>query len=89
MYGNGKMIPVQTIPGMGEGEIKKMMEGVDSSMMYLIYCMNIYKCHNAPPTQHNNKKMTPPPTHTQKILRPTDLDYLFCLRGKMLFYIFR
>jgi hypothetical protein len=27
VYANGKMIPVETIPGMGEGEIKENGEG--------------------------------------------------------------
>jgi hypothetical protein len=31
-----------------------MVEGVNSSMIYLIYCKNFCKCHNVP--QHNNKK---------------------------------
>jgi hypothetical protein len=48
LYENGKMTPVETIPGMGGGKIK---EEVNSSMMYLIYCMNFCKCH----TEHNNK----------------------------------
>jgi hypothetical protein len=38
MYVSRKMIPVQTIPGMGGG--------VNSSMIYLIYCKSLYKCHN-------------------------------------------
>jgi hypothetical protein len=29
--------------------------GVNSSMINLIYCKNFCKCHNVPPTQHNNK----------------------------------
>jgi hypothetical protein len=31
-----------------------MVEGVNSSMIYVIYCKNLCKCHNVP-TQHNNK----------------------------------
>jgi hypothetical protein len=26
-----------------------MMEGMNSSMIYLIYCKNFCKCHNVPP----------------------------------------
>jgi hypothetical protein len=33
IYVNGKMRPVETIPGMGERRERKMMEGVNSSMM--------------------------------------------------------
>jgi hypothetical protein len=37
MYVNGKMIPVETNPGMGVGEIRRMVEGMNSIMIYLIY----------------------------------------------------
>jgi hypothetical protein len=30
------------------------MAEINSTMIYLIYCKNFCKCHNAP--QHNNKK---------------------------------
>jgi hypothetical protein len=46
MYVNGKIRPVETIAGMGWGE-RRMVEGVNSSMLYLIYCKNICKCHNS------------------------------------------
>jgi hypothetical protein len=49
MHGNGKMIPFETIPGMGEGEQRRMMEGVNSNMTYFIYHKNFCKCHNVPP----------------------------------------
>jgi hypothetical protein len=40
MYVNGKMRPVETIPGMmGRGLMGKD-GGVNSSMIYLIYCKN-------------------------------------------------
>jgi hypothetical protein len=46
------MRPVETIPGMGGGEKReRMMEGMDSSMIYLIHCKNFYKCHNVPAAQ--------------------------------------
>jgi hypothetical protein len=48
MYVNGKMTPIETIPGMGRGVIKENDGGVNSSMIYLLYCRNISKCHNAP-----------------------------------------
>jgi hypothetical protein len=35
MYVNGKMIPVETIPGKGEGKYGRMVEGIN--MIYLIY----------------------------------------------------
>jgi hypothetical protein len=34
---NEKMILVETLPGMGEG---RMVKGVNSSMIYFIYCKN-------------------------------------------------
>jgi hypothetical protein len=49
MYVNGKMILVETIPGMvGVGK-RRMVQGVNSSMIYLIYCKNICKCYNVLP----------------------------------------
>jgi hypothetical protein len=49
MYANGKMMPAETVLGMEGGIDKREMEGINSSMMYLIYCKNFYKCHNVPP----------------------------------------
>jgi hypothetical protein len=46
MYVNGKMTPVETVPGMRE--IKESGGGVSSSMIYLIYYKNFCKCHNVP-----------------------------------------
>jgi hypothetical protein len=34
---------------MGERGIRRMVECVNSSMMYLIYCKNFCKCHNVTP----------------------------------------
>jgi hypothetical protein len=56
MYVNGKMRPVETTPGMGEGEIKENGGGVNSSMIYLIYCKNFCKCHNVSPPSTTIKK---------------------------------
>jgi acyl CoA:acetate/3-ketoacid CoA transferase beta subunit len=47
MYVNAKMIPVENVPGMGG--IKQRGGGVNSSMIYLIHCKKLYKCHNVPP----------------------------------------
>jgi hypothetical protein len=50
MYVNGKMIPAETNPGMGGGGgQRRMVEGVTSIMIYLIYFKNFHKCHNVPP----------------------------------------
>jgi hypothetical protein len=49
MYENGKMRPVETNPGMRGGRIKENDGGVISSMIYLIYCKKLCKCHNVPP----------------------------------------
>jgi hypothetical protein len=40
------MVPVETIPGMEEGGVKENGGGVNSCMIYLIYCKNICKYHN-------------------------------------------
>jgi hypothetical protein len=34
MYENGKMRPVETVPDMGGGGIRRMMEAVNSTMIY-------------------------------------------------------
>jgi hypothetical protein len=47
MHVNGKMRPVETTPGMGDG-IKENGGGVNSTMIYLIHCKNFCKCHNVP-----------------------------------------
>jgi hypothetical protein len=66
MYENGKMRHVETIPGMQEGSeftFRRMMEGVNSTM---IYCKNFCKCNKVPPVQHhdnnNNNKNKIKPT---------------------------
>jgi hypothetical protein len=56
MYVNGKMIPVETTPGMGDGEIKENGEGVNSSMIQLIHCKNFCKCHNVTSAQQQQQK---------------------------------
>jgi hypothetical protein len=48
MFVNGKMRPVETIPGMGGAGIRRMVEGVNSNMIYLIYCKYFSKCYNVP-----------------------------------------
>jgi hypothetical protein len=48
MYVNAKMIPIRTIPGMGEEGIKENGGGVNLSMIYLIHFKNFCKCHNVP-----------------------------------------
>jgi hypothetical protein len=51
MYVNGKMRPVETIPGIREVGIKEYDGGDNSSMIYLIHCKNFHKCHNVPSTK--------------------------------------
>jgi hypothetical protein len=43
---------LEIIPKLGLWEIKESNGGVNSTMMYLIYCKNFGKCHNVPPAQH-------------------------------------
>jgi hypothetical protein len=49
MYVNGKMRPVETVPGMGGQGIKENDGGVNSSTIYLTYCKNFCECHNVLP----------------------------------------
>jgi hypothetical protein len=55
MYVNRIMGPDEIIPGMGRRKMK-MMEGVNSSMIYLIYSKNFCKCCNVPPPSTTIKK---------------------------------
>jgi hypothetical protein len=48
------MIPVETVPVIGEERPNSTAEGVNSSMIYLIHCKNLCKYYNVPPSQHNN-----------------------------------
>jgi hypothetical protein len=48
MFVNVKMIPVETVPGMGGGEIKENCRRVNSSMIYLMYYKNFCKSYNVP-----------------------------------------
>jgi hypothetical protein len=48
MYVNGKMRPVETSLGMGEERLRRMMEEVNST---IIFYKNFCKCHNIPPAQ--------------------------------------
>jgi hypothetical protein len=48
MYVNGKMVSLQTVPGMREGGMKESSEGVNSSMIYFIHCKNLCKCYSVP-----------------------------------------
>jgi hypothetical protein len=50
------MRPVETISEMGRGEIKEDGKGVNSSMIYFIYCKNFCKYHNVPPSSITIKK---------------------------------
>jgi hypothetical protein len=44
MYVNAKIIP-----GIGVGGKKRVVEGVNSCMIYSIHCKNLCKCHSVPP----------------------------------------
>jgi hypothetical protein len=50
MYVNVRIIPVETVPGIGVGgKRRRAAEGVNSSMIYLLHCKNLCKCYNVPP----------------------------------------
>jgi hypothetical protein len=49
MYANGKMRPIETVPGMG-GQ-RRMMEGISSTM---IYCENFLNVIITPVQQNDN-----------------------------------
>jgi hypothetical protein len=49
MYVNAKIIPVETTQELREGEMRRMIKEVNSCMVYLIHCKNLYKCGTVPP----------------------------------------
>jgi hypothetical protein len=81
MYVNAKMIPIETIPGIG-----RVVEGVNSSIIYLIYCKNLCKCHNVPlPSTTIKEKILKNKANKQKLclisvilLCKTTTPYFFC-----------
>jgi hypothetical protein len=53
MHENGKMRPVEMIPGMGGVGIKENDGGVN---LIMTYCKNFYKCLSVPPVQQYDMK---------------------------------
>jgi hypothetical protein len=51
MHVSGKMMPIETGPGIGGGRIKENGGGVNSTMVYLIYCKNFCGYLNVSPAQ--------------------------------------
>jgi hypothetical protein len=49
MYANAKMMLVENVPGIRGRGIKESSGGVNSSVIYLIHCKNLCKCHNVYP----------------------------------------
>jgi hypothetical protein len=49
MYANRKMIPDESILGMRIWAKRRMVEGVNSSMIYLIHYRSFCNCYNVPP----------------------------------------
>jgi hypothetical protein len=49
----------------GEGAYRRMVDGENLIMIYLIYCKNIHKCQNVPPpsTTIKNKDKKIPTLH--------------------------
>jgi hypothetical protein len=48
MYVNVKMIPVETVPVIRGGGMKRAVERMNSSMIYLTHFKNLCKCYNEP-----------------------------------------
>jgi hypothetical protein len=56
MYVNVKMRPVDTVPGIGRGEMKESSGGgLNLSMIYFIHCKNLCKCYSVPPSAQQKK----------------------------------
>jgi hypothetical protein len=41
---------------LGKGDKRRALEGVNSSIIYFIYCKNLCKCYNVPPPSITVKK---------------------------------
>jgi hypothetical protein len=54
MYVNGKMIPVETIPGMRGRGIKE--NGRGGEFKYDIFCIHFCKCYDVPPPNTTIRK---------------------------------
>jgi hypothetical protein len=52
MFVNGKMRPIETIPGMGGGEGERWRGWIQSAV---IYSKKFCKCHNVPSVQQIKK----------------------------------
>jgi hypothetical protein len=74
MYVNAKMIPDGTIPGMGDGRQRRVLDGVNSSMIYLIYCKNFCKFYNVPTPGTTTKKRRLQIQSLQKVLFTNEGD---------------
>jgi hypothetical protein len=48
MYVNATCKHVETVPGIRKGEMGERNGGVNPSMIYLIHCKNLCKCHSVP-----------------------------------------
>jgi hypothetical protein len=70
MYVNAKIIPVETVLGIREGD-ERAVEGVNSNMRCLIHCKNLCKCHNVLP---------PSPTIKKKKIRKKNVNK-FCIQS--------
>jgi hypothetical protein len=54
---NAKMILLKLFQESGEGTWKRAVEGINSSMIYMIHCKNLCKkCYNVPPPRTIIKK---------------------------------
>jgi hypothetical protein len=67
MYVNEKIRPVETIQGIGERRYRRMMEWVNSSMIYLTYVTTLVNATMYP--KHNNKNIGNCTLYSQRFLR--------------------
>jgi hypothetical protein len=63
MHENGKWHLLKLFQEWWEGWYRRMVEGVNKSMKYLIHCENIFKCQNVPCSITANKRK-------KKVFRP-------------------
>jgi hypothetical protein len=67
------MVPAETTPGTEGGrEWRKMVEEVNSCMIYLIPSKNLCKCHNVPSPNTKGKRVKKPQKTKKEVEVPVE-----------------
>jgi hypothetical protein len=80
------MIPAETVPGIRGRRIMESSCGVNLSIIYLIHCKKLCKCHNLPPPRTIINKNKNSQTHRNKEQREMNSCCLHSLSNKCIFF---